>query len=205
MNYLQKGVLAKVKILPKSFYLRDSIEVAKDLLGKVIVREGYLFKIVETEAYMGETDKAAHVYKTKKSVRTAPLYELGGTVYVYLIYGMYYCLNISANDVNVPHCVLIRAVEPLNEEATEYALKNRSNKKITQLTNGPGKLTQALKIDKTFNFHEVTQYSDFYIGQLEESQPFEIVTSTRINIPYAEEYQLKPWRFYIKDNPFVSK
>lgn len=193
-------------ILPETFYKEDSLIVAKALLGKVIVREGYLFKIVETEAYRGEIDKGAHVYKTKKTARTAPLYEVGGTVYVYLIYGMYHCLNIAAHKEGVPHCVLIRAVEPMDEASIEYAKKNRKIKcqKLMQLTNGPGKLTQALTIDRTFNFHKVTKESTFYIAELEDAQSFEIVEAKRINIPYAKEYQDKLWRFYIKDNAFVS-
>lgn len=194
-------------ILPEDFYQQDSLIVARALLGKVIVRDGYQFKIVETEAYRGEVDKGAHVHKTKKTARTAPLYEVGGTVYVYLIYGMYHCLNIAAHKKDVPHCVLIRAVEPLDELAINYARENRkvACRKLSALTNGPGKLTQALQIDRTFNFHKVTEKSSFYIAQLESIvESFEVIEAKRINITYAEEYQDKPWRFYIKDNEFVS-
>ena len=124
--------------------------------------------------------------------------------YIYLIYGMYYCLNISANETNIPHCVLIRAVEPMDDEAINYAKQNRSirSKKLVDLTNGPGKLCKALKIDKSLNAHLVTKKGPLWIG--EGHKPDEIVMAKRINIPYAEEYQDMLWRFYIKDHPFVS-
>lgn len=197
-----------MKILNKDFYIKDGITLAKDLLGKVIVREeagkSYYFRIVETEAYMGAEDKGAHVYGNKKTKRTAPLFEIGGTTYIYLIYGMYHCLNISANEVDVPHCVLIRAVEPMDEQAINYAKQNRSikSKKIADLTNGPGKLCKALNIDKSLNAHLVTDKGPLWIG--EGQVPKQIVMAKRINIPYAEEYKDMLWRFYIKDHPFVS-
>lgn len=197
-----------MEVLKSSFYQRDGISVAKDLLGKIMVREdegkAYAFKIVETEAYMGIEDKGAHVYGNKKTERTAPLFEIGGTTYVYLIYGMYHCLNIATNGEGVPHCVLIRALEPIDEMAFEYAKMNRAikSKKIVDLSNGPGKLCKALKIDKSLNARLVTQKGALWIGEGEA--PNEIVSAKRINIPYAEEYQDKLWRFYIKDNPYVS-
>lgn len=102
----------------KEFFYDDAITLAQKLLNKYLIREyddkKIVTKIVETEAYMGEIDKAAHVYNNRKSVRTAPLYLSGGHIYVYIIYGMYNCLNISANKENIPHCVLIRAVEPVD-------------------------------------------------------------------------------------------
>lgn len=196
------------KILNQSFYLKDGITVAKALLGKTIVRKikdkKYYFKIVETEAYMGEEDKGAHVYGGRRTQRTEPLYEIGGTTYIYLIYGMYYCLNISANLKEIPQCVLVRAVEPLDEESIAFAKKNRpiKSKKIQDLTNGPGKLCKALQIDKTLNNLSVLKEDAMWIeeGTAEET----IVTGKRINIAYAEEYADMPWRFYIKDNSFVS-
>lgn len=197
-----------MQVLEQSFYEQDGITVAKGLLGKLLVREEagctYAFKIVETEAYMGGEDKGAHVYGHKKTERTAPLFEIGGTTYIYLIYGMYHCLNIAANEKGVPHCVLIRAVEPIDVAAFEYAKANRNikSKKEVDFTNGPGKLCKALKIDKGLNAKLVTQKGNLWIAEGEA--PKEIVSAKRINIPYAEEYQDKLWRFYIKDNPFVS-
>ena len=199
-----------MKVIDQTFYMKDGITVAKSLLGKIMVREeegkSYCFRIVETEAYMGTEDKGAHVFGGKKTERTAPLYEIGGTTYIYLIYGMYHCLNIAANKVGIPHCVLIRAVEPVDDEALAYAKANRKikSKKITDLTNGPGKLCKALKIDKSLNAKQVTLQKELWIGEEDQEKEFEIVESKRINIPYAEEYQDKLWRFYIKGNPFVS-
>lgn len=197
-----------MKVLSQSFYMKDGITLAQDLLGKVIVREenekAYYYRIVETEAYMGIEDKGAHVYGNRKTERTAPLYQIGGTTYIYLIYGMYHCLNISANEIGVPHCVLIRAVEPMDEQSINYAKQNRNikSKKLVDLTNGPGKLCKALRIDKSLNNHLVTHKGPIWIG--EGQVPSEIVKAKRINIPYAEEYIDKLWRFYIKEHPFVS-
>ncbi len=198
-----------MKRLEENFFLEDGIHVARSLLGKIMAREDeektYYFKIVETEAYMGIEDKGAHVFGNKKTERTAPLYEIGGTTYIYLIYGMYHCLNIAANHKGIPHCVLIRALEPLDDEALRFARENRKikSKKDTELTNGPGKLCKALKIDKSLNNQLVTIKNPLWIGEGSQ-QKFEIVEAKRINIPYAEEYEDKLWRFYIKDNPYVS-
>lgn len=194
--------------IKRSFYLRDGLDVAKDLLGKTLVKvkdgKRYTFKIVETEAYLGPEDKGAHTYGGKPTARTKPIFEQGGITYVYLIYGMYNCLNIVANEVGIPHCVLIRAVQPLDEESLAFCKANRSikSKKVQDLTNGPGKLCKALEIDKALNEMDVTENGALYI--IEGEMPSQIVTDKRINIDYAEEYKDKEWRFYIKDNPFVS-
>lgn len=197
-----------MEILDQAFYLKDGITLAKELLGQVLVRqEGdntYAFKIVETEAYMGITDKGAHVFGDKKTARTAPLYEIGGTTYIYLIYGMYHCLNISAGEKGVPYCVLIRSVEPMDESAVAYAAQHRNikSKKLTDLTNGPGKLCKALHIDRSLNHLNVSQKGALWIAKGDKVT--DIVSAKRINIPYAQEDADKPWRFYIKDHPFVS-
>lgn len=196
------------KIIEQKFYLRDGLEVARDLLGKVLVREieGKVarFRIVETEAYLGPEDKGAHSYGGKRTPRTMPIFEDGGITYVYLIYGMYNCLNIIANYKDIPHCVLIRAVEPLDEEALEFCRTYRhiKSKKVQDLTNGPGKLCQALQIDKTLNALPVTKKGQLYVE--EGDTPLNIVRDKRINIDYAEEYRDKEWRFYIEGNKFVS-
>lgn len=197
-----------MKLLDRAFYLQDSITVAKALLGKIIVRKlgdkVFYFKIVETEAYMGEIDKAAHSYGGKRTKRTEVMFEEGGVIYIYLIYGMYHCLNIVVNEVNIPQAILIRAVEPLDEASLEFAKSNRpiKSKKIEMLTNGPGKLCSALQIDKALNGKSVLKEGELYIIDAEPCK--EIVADKRINIPYAEEFQDKEWRFYIKNNPFVS-
>lgn len=199
-----------MKALNQTFYMQDAIGVAKGLLGQIMVREedgeSYYFKIVETEAYMGISDKGAHVYGDKKTQRTKPLYEIGGTTYIYLIYGMYHCLNIAAGEKGIPYCTLIRAVEPLDEKSLMYAKNNRpiKSKKQVDLTNGPGKLCKAMHIDKSLNNILVTKKGALWIAESEHIGEEEIVSAKRINIPYAEEDADRLWRFYIKGNPFVS-
>ncbi len=200
--------------LHQIFYLRDSLVVARDLLGKTLVRQvgdkHYAFKIVETEAYRGEFDKASHAYGGKLTNRTRPMFQAGGITYIYLIYGMYYCLNIVTNNESIPHAVLIRALQPLDDEAIRYAALNRpiKSKKVQDLTNGPGKLCKALVIDKTLNEVDVTEKGSLWIAEsiTEENnmKDFEIIEDKRINIPYAMEYQDVLWRFYINHNQFVS-
>ena len=198
--------------MKEDFFNVDSVTLAKKLLNKYLIREydnkKIITKIVETEAYMGVIDKAAHAYKNKKSVRTAPLYLSGGHIYVYLIYGMYNCLNIAANKENIPECVLIRAVEPINN--FDEISFNRYSKSYDELnnyqrkyiTNGPGKLCKALNIDRSLSGKYILG-SELYIMD-NEDENFEIVTDKRINIDYAEEYKDKLWRFYIKNNKYVS-
>ena len=169
---------------------------------------------------MGITDKAAHVYGDKRTERTEPLYLDGGHIYVYLIYGMYHCLNIGVRPEGIPECVLIRAVEPISE-IDEIAI-NRFNKNYNELTNyqkknicnGPGKLCKALRIDKSLNFKSIlgkelyiTDNIDYIDKEIEKysSKEFEIVESKRINIDYAEQAKDYLWRFYIKDNKYISK
>ena len=205
----------------RDFFQQDAINLAKDILGKYLIREydgkQIVSKIVETEAYMGVNDKAAHVYGDKKTDRTMPLYLDGGHIYVYLIYGMYYCLNISANKENIPECVLIRAIEPVKgiEEICENRYKkNYSNLSTYQkknISNGPGKLCMALNIDKSLNFKSILgnelYISDFYYEEGKKvfaDDKFEIEIDKRINIDYAEEAKDYLWRFYIKDNKYVS-
>lgn len=208
--------------LDKEFFRKNGLELSKYILGKFLIRKyedrTIVTKIVETEAYMGIMDKAAHVYGDKRTDRTKPLYLDGGHIYVYLIYGMYYCLNISANKEDIPECVLIRAVEPI--EGIEEISKNRFKKEYSKLTNyqkknitnGPGKLCMALNIDKNFNcksiLGEELYISDFYYNdegkKIVSQENFEIEESKRINIDYAQEAKDYLWRFFIKDNKYVS-
>ena len=196
----------------KEFYNVDGITLAKNLLNKFLIREyenkKIVTKIVETEAYMGIIDKAAHAYNNKKSTRTGPLYLSGGHIYVYLIYGMYNCLNLSANKENIPECVLIRAVEPIsNFDEISYnrfskPYDNLTNYQRKNLTNGPGKLCKGLNIDRSLSGKNIFG-NELYIEDNKDDD-FEIVEDKRINIDYAQEYKDKPWRFYIKNNKYVS-
>lgn len=204
--------------MDSEFFRRDAITVARDLLGKYLVRryddKEIITKIVETEAYMGIEDKAAHVFGDKRTERTEPLYQDGGHIYVYLIYGMYYCLNISANIEGVPQCVLIRAVEPISP--IDVISQNRYSENFVDLTtyqkknicNGPGKLCKALKIEKDLNFKSILGDELYIIDNLDinnDDKKFEIIGSKRVNIDYAEEAKDYLWRYYIKDNKHISK
>jgi len=194
--------------LKQEFYQKDAVQAARDLLGKIIVRKydgkTITVKIVETEAYCGAEDKASHAHNNKKTKRTAPMFKEGGHAYIYLIYGMYYCLNVVTAAENNPHAVLIRGVEPL--KGLKYIKENRQIKssRSKDLTNGPGKLSQALKIDKSFDGCNLVENNSLYLTD-GGTEDFEIESSPRVNIDYAEEYKDKKWRFFIKNNKYVSK
>ncbi len=190
--------------LKASFFRRDTIIVAKELLGKILVRkmgknDFISGKIVEVEAYMGDHDPACHAYK-KITGRSSTLYEDGGTIYVYFIYGNYYCFNIVTEKKGIGSAVLIRAVEPLKgiDIMKEFRPKVKS---IHDLTNGPSKFCLAFDIDKKFNGKELSKES-IYISYPRKKEKFEIGTSKRIGIVKGVEY---PYRFFIKNNPFVTK
>lgn len=202
--------------LPAEFYTRaDTLQVARDLLGKVLVvptQSGARVSsvIVETEAYLGAVDKAAHSYGNRRTPRTETMFAVGGTVYIFFIYGMYFQFNVVAGALDVPHAVLIRAVEPLENidimrERRLLKSKNPAVKMIDKnLTSGPGKLCIALGIDKTFN--NASLLGDrVWIEEAAEKSNFEIVAGRRVGIDYAEEFAEKPWRFWVKDNAFVSR
>ena len=201
-------------IISKEFYNRSALEVAQDLLGKVLVREvdGKILKgkIVETEAYIGAIDKACHAYNGRRTKRTEILYEDAGVSYIYFIYGLYHCFNVVTNKKDVAEAVLIRAIEPINE--LDYISNIRYNKKYDELTkaqsknltNGPSKLCLAYLIDKDLNGDKLYEQGKIYLEESEEND-FEIVKTKRIGIDYAEEAKDFLWRFYIKDNDFVSK
>jgi DNA-3-methyladenine glycosylase len=191
--------------LGTEFFVRDAVTVAHDLVGKHLIRRldgsEVVCRIVETEAYMGPTDKASHAYKNRASKRTEVFYRRGGYLYIYFIYGMYYCCNIITNVADRPEAVLLRAVEPL--AGIDVIRKRRNTQRPRDLTNGPGKLCQALDIDGRLYGYDVTEGQELWLEDPHETFP--VIASVRINIDYAGEYRDKPWRFYIEDSPFVSR
>ncbi|WP_114458715.1 MULTISPECIES: DNA-3-methyladenine glycosylase [unclassified Halanaerobium] len=197
-----------MKRLKHNFYQNDAVAAAEKLVGKLIVREindkKIIVRIVETEAYAGPDDKASHAYNNRKTERTEVMFKNGGHVYVFLIYGIHHCLNIVTGKRGIPSAVLIRAVEPVL--GIDLIRENRGVKsnKEEDLTNGPGKLAQALKIDLSFNGYNLITGSKLYILD-NESNNLKIKSSERINIDYAEEYKNKKWRFYLADSKFLSK
>lgn len=200
--------------LPRDFYTRNTILVARDLLGKILVyNEGetsYKGKIVETEAYIGTKDDGAHFHKGLTE-RTRIIDEIGGHIYIYTIYGMYLMFNIVAEEKGVHGAVLLRAIEPI--EGIEKMYMNRykkpydnpSRREIINLTNGPGKLVMAYGITKELYGADLVIDSRIWVEDGEKLSIDEIIRSKRINIDYAEMGKDYLLRFYIKDNPFVSK
>lgn len=191
--------------LEQTFFMDDAVAVAQKLLGKILVHEtseGIVkCRIVETEAYMGTLDKGSHAYSGKVTPRTAPLYAQGGIAYIYLIYGMYHCMNVVVNVEGLAQGVLIRALEPL--EGIELMERRRKTDKLKNLCSGPGKLCIAMGITKEQNGVNLMT-SSLYLEEPEHDIPFEIKSAKRIGIDYAEEAKDFLWRFYIKDTPYLS-
>ncbi len=187
--------------LPLIFYKRNCITIAKELLEKILVRKikGKFLAgiIVETEAYLGEKDEASHSYRGKTK-RNEVMFGEGGFAYVYFTYGNHHCVNVVIGKKDTAHAVLIRALQPL--EGIEKMKTNRKQDEINNLTNGPGKLTQALRIDLKLN--GVSLISDeLFIAKNSNQLKIKIEKSKRIGITKNAD---KLWRFFIKDNPFVS-
>ncbi len=205
--------MTKVK---KNFYNRETLKVAQKILGKFLVRKiGKKIisgKIVETEGYVGPSDLASHASRGK-TARTAPMFGPPGHAYIYLVYGLNFCFNIVTERENYPAAVLIRAIEPADGidlmRRHRQSLNNKNlNSQILNLkslTNGPGKLCQALKIDKSLNNFDLTKNTLWLEDRGLKIKPSEIVAAKRIGVDYAGKYKNKPWRFYLKGNPFVSK
>lgn len=193
--------------LDRAFYLRtDPVEIAKELLGKYLVRnldEGTTIgKIVEVEAYMGTKDAAAHSYKGIITERIRVMFGEGGHAYVYMIYGMYYCFNIVTNGPNVPYAILVRALEPI--EGIELMQKRINKEKINQLCNGPGKLCKAMAINKSDNGIDLCG-NEIYITEGERIEEENIIATPRINIDYSGPAKDYLWRFIIKDSLYISR
>ncbi|MBN2853370.1 MAG: DNA-3-methyladenine glycosylase [Clostridia bacterium] len=195
-------------MLDSNFFNRPTLEVASDLLGKVIVRNGVKAVIVETEAYIGPVDKGCHAYHFKKTKRNEVMFSCGGVAYLYLIYGMYYCLNFVTEGEGFPCAVLIRSVEVV--EGLDTACRRRykkeysqlSSRQIRNLSNGPGKVCMLFNLSSAQNGMSL-QTDDMYIEDNGISG-FDIVKAKRINIDYAEEARDFLWRFYIKGNQNIS-
>ncbi|MBS1780487.1 MAG: DNA-3-methyladenine glycosylase [Bacteroidetes bacterium] len=196
-------------ILTESFYTRkDVVKIAKELLGKVLVTniDGIQTSgmIVETEAYAGVGDKASHAYGNRRTNRTEIMFRNGGSAYVYLCYGIHHLFNVVTNVQDVPHAVLIRAIEPL--EGIEYMLERRNKEKLTPaLTAGPGAMSAALGI-VTSHTGLLLRDDAIYIEDRGIKVPAkDIVAATRVGVAYAQEDAMLPYRFYIKGNKYVSK
>lgn len=192
--------------MERAFYEGETLDIAKNLLGKYIIHqtdEGEVGgKIVEVEAYVGLKDAASHAYKNKYTNRTKVMFGPGGYAYVYLIYGMYYCMNIVTNKESYPEAVLIRALEPIM--GIDLMKERRKTDNLLNLCSGPGKLCLAMGISKNQNGNDLCG-DNLYLVSGETISLDDIVKTPRINIDYAKEARDYLWRFIIKDNPYVSK
>ena len=190
--------------LQREFYLRDGVEVAKDLIGKKLVHnsaEGLTAGIiVEVEAYLGKIDAAAHSYKGKTK-RTEITFGEGGFAYIYLIYGKNICMNVVANFEEIPDAILIRALQPV--EGIDLMIQRRNKNNLRELCNGPGKLTQAMAITKNHYGADLCG-DELFLETVEDFQP-KIIATPRINIDYAGDAANFLWRFIQKNNIYVSK
>ena len=180
--------------LPRQFYDRDTATVALELLGKLFVHHTAgggvrIGKIVEVEAYLGEHDLAAHSSKGLTE-RTKTMFGPPGRAYVYLIDGMHHCMNVVTEREGIGAAVLLRALEPV---------KNLGGK-----TNGPGLLCRAMEVDRRLNGHDLLS-GDFFIAEPAATEKFSIVKCPRIGVDYAKHWAKRLLRFYLKDNPFVSR
>lgn len=195
-------------ILPQSFYNRPTLQTARDLLGCFLIREfnspllakervRVRCKIVEVEAYDGPHDLACHASKGCTE-RNKVMFGPAGHIYVYFTYGMHYLLNIVTGAKDYPAAVLIRAVEPIGVKSQMLKVKSYA---------GPARLTKTLNIDKSFYGLPIYQKkSGLWIeGREHDLKEKDIIKTARIGVDYAKEYKDKPWRFYIKDSPFISK
>lgn len=198
----------KANKLPREFYLRsDVLTVARDLLGKLLVVPGpngerVSGKIVEVEAYRGPEDRASHAHGGRRTKRTETMYGAGGLAYVYFVYGMYFQFNVVSGIENVPHAILVRALEPV--EGIEFMRVRRHSHSDHNLTSGPGKLCIAMGIDRELNGADLLG-SQVWLEEFEKVSPRRIARGPRIGIDYAEEWIDKPWRLWIQGNEYLSR
>jgi DNA-3-methyladenine glycosylase len=179
--------------LPRTFYDRNTIVVARELLGKYLVHQSRgvqrVGRIVEVEAYLGAHDLAAHSSKGFTE-RTKVMFGPPGHAYVYLIYGMYHCMNVVTERAGHASAVLLRAIEPV--------------KNVEGRTRGPGLLCRAMHIDRRLNAHDLLS-DEFYIATTRQAGRFKIIKARRIGVDYAGSWARRHLRFYVKGNPFVSQ
>lgn len=198
----------KPKKLKREFYIRNLIPVARNLLGKILVKKSgskiISGKIVEVEAYHGDYDQASHAFKGKTK-RNEVMFEIGGHLYVYFTYGAHFCANVVVGKKGKGIAVLIRAIEPI--DGIDLMIKNRygkkflSDKEMNNLTNGPGKLCKAFDISNIHNGMNLTGNEIFILDQPKLKRK-DIGVSKRIGITRSVDLQ---WRFFIKDNPYVLR
>lgn len=196
-------------VLQEPFFTRKNVlQIAKELLGKVLVTEidGHYTAgmIVETEAYAGMEDKASHAYGGRRTRRTETMYAPGGVAYVYLCYGIHHLFNVVTNRQDIPHAVLVRAVEPL--DGLDIMLERRKKERLTpSLTAGPGAMSEALGIRTLHTGVPLSGGVVWIEDRGIKIKDADIIRGTRVGVAYAQEDAYLPYRFWIKDNKYVSK
>ncbi len=199
--------------LTKTFYHRNPIPLARALLGQRLVRildhpnnTRLAGTIVEVEAYLGVKDKAAHTFGNRRTPRNESMWQDGGHAYIYFTYGMHHCMNVVASVADHPVAVLIRALEPTENIDLMYQHR-KAARRDTDLCSGPAKLCQALNIDRTLDGHDLVKGQSLFIERIRKTPlpTSRITTAPRVGVSYAQEWADKPLRFYITDNPHVSK
>lgn len=201
--------------LSRQFYEGDTVQIAQELLGKYLVRrlengQRLVGRITETEAYVGRCDKACHAYNYRKTERTSTLFDKPGTSYVYLIYGMYDCLNFVTEPAGEPAAVLLRGVEAVSGEETmrrlRYGEKPMTPYRVKNFLNGPGKVCKAFSITRAQNGLDLTSSEELFLCDSPEDVglPCSVpkrekrCVGPRIGVDYAEEAKDFPWRFWLE-------
>jgi len=193
--------------LPRDFYQGDTVAIARALLGCVLWRkrgrELLAARIVECEAYLGANDPASHARRGLRSPRNESMYLEGGHAYVYFTYGMHFCMNVVTQEADLAEAVLLRAVQPLR--GVESMRKRRIKaKRDTDLTNGPGKLCQAMDIDRTLDGEPLDGNRLWITGRDIDVNDDDIAISARRGVDYAGDAAAWPLRFFLRGNPYVS-
>ena len=194
--------------LPREFYERPVLSVARDCIGKHLIhaseRGRTVGRIVEAEAYRGPEDRAAHSFGGRRTARTEVMFGPPGYAYVFLVYGLHWHFNLVTTAPGAPHAVLIRAVEPL--EGVELMLERRRLPVVRrELTNGPGKLCEAFAIDRRCYGADLTQMPLYLSEGASGVRRPKVRRAPRVGVDYAGEWAARPWRFYDADSPFVSR
>ncbi len=197
-----------MKKLPLEFYRReDVLKIALELLGKILVTkwDGALTtgRIVEVEAYNGIVDRASHAFGGRRTARNEVMYAEGGVSYVYLCYGIHHLFNVVTNKKEIPHAILVRALEPVS--GIDEMLRRTGKKKLDySLTRGPGNVSKAMGIHTNHSYTSLLGKSLFIADDGNSYKKNDIAVSPRIGVDYAAEDALLPYRFHVRGNPFVS-
>ena len=199
--------MAKPRKLPRSFYLHDTVTVARSLLGCVLWRvlDGELLaaRLVETEAYLGANDMASHARRGLRSERNASMYLEGGHAYVYFTYGMHWCLNVVTQEADIAEAVLLRAAEPLRG-IDAMRMRRPKAKREWDLMNGPGKICMALAIDKKLDGESLAGDTLYLTGRDIDVRDEDIAVSPRIGVESSGDAAAWPLRFFLRGNRYVS-